>query len=76
MNVLRCWGEQGQVGTLEKKLCWNCRPSSGSIFIDGVHIDQLDLAELRNAIGYLPQDVQLISGTVYDDHAGDRLSGT
>jgi len=53
--------------TLEKLLLGLYRPSSGSIFIDGVHIDQLDLAELRNAIGYLPQDVQLISGTVYDN---------
>ena len=53
--------------TLEKLLLGLYRPSSGSIFIDGVHINQLDLAELRNAIGYLPQDVQLISGTVYDN---------
>ncbi|GGE53782.1 ABC transporter [Halopseudomonas oceani] len=53
--------------TLEKLVLGLYRPSSGSIFIDGVHIEQLDIAELRSAIGYLPQDIQLISGSVYDN---------
>src|SRR5699024_5558031 len=43
------------------------QPTSGTIFIDGVHIEQIDPAELRQHIGYVPQDVQLLSGTLYDN---------
>lgn len=61
----------GQVGsgksTIEKLILGLYQPSSGSIFIDGVHINQIDPAELRRHIGYVPQDVQLLSGSVYDN---------
>lgn len=61
----------GQVGsgksTIEKLILGLYQPSTGSIFIDGVHINQIDPAELRRHIGYVPQDVQLLSGSVYDN---------
>lgn len=42
-------------------------PSSGSILLDGVDIRRLDLAQLRNAIGLVPQDPVLFAGTVADN---------
>lgn len=53
--------------TLEKLILGLYRPTAGSIFIDGVHIEQLDIAELRGAIGYIAQDIELLNGSVYDN---------
>ncbi|MBF0195627.1 MAG: type I secretion system permease/ATPase [Magnetococcales bacterium] len=39
-------------------------PQNGSVLVDGVDVSQLDPAELRRAISYTPQDVQLFSGTI------------
>lgn len=64
-------GILGRVGsgksTLEKLILGLYQPTSGSILVDDVNISQLDPAELRRSIGYIPQDVQLLSGTVYDN---------
>ena len=64
-------GILGRVGsgksTLEKLILGLYRPTAGKILIDGVHIEQIDLTELRRNIGYIPQDVQLLSGSVYDN---------
>ncbi|RBW51426.1 type I secretion system permease/ATPase [Marinobacter sp. F3R11] len=64
-------GILGRVGSgkssLEKLILGLYRPTSGSLLIDGVNIGQIDPAELRRNIGYIPQDVQLLSGTVYDN---------
>ncbi|WP_417539949.1 type I secretion system permease/ATPase [Marinobacter sp.] len=64
-------GILGRVGSgkssLEKLILGLYRPTAGTILIDGVHIDQIDPAELRRNIGYIPQDVQMLSGTVYDN---------
>jgi len=38
--------------------------SSGEILIDGKPIDEIDLANLRKQIGYVPQDVFLFSDTI------------
>lgn len=35
--------------------------------IDGVDTRQLDVSDLRHNIGYVPQDIQLISGTLRDN---------
>jgi ATP-binding cassette, subfamily B, multidrug efflux pump len=43
--------------------------SSGRILIDGKEIKQHDLANLRNRIGYVPQDVFLFSDTVMNNIA-------
>ncbi len=42
-------------------------PISGSIFIDDIDISQIDPADLRRFIGYVPQDVNLFKGTVKDN---------
>ncbi|WP_417618554.1 type I secretion system permease/ATPase [Oceanisphaera sp.] len=64
-------GILGQVGsgksTIEKLILGLYQPTEGSIFIDGVNQAQIDPAELRRHIGYVPQDVQLLSGSVYDN---------
>lgn len=64
-------GILGRVGSgkssLEKLILGLYQPTDGKILVDGVHIEQIDLTELRRNIGYIPQDVQLLSGTVYDN---------
>ena len=39
-------------------------PTSGMVSMDGTDIRQIDPAELRRFIGYVPQDITLFSGTV------------
>lgn len=64
-------GILGRVGsgksTLEKLVLGLYRPSAGAVFVDGVHLDQIDPSELRDNIGYVPQDVTLVHGSVYDN---------
>ena len=40
------------------------KPTEGTVSIDGTHISQIDPAELRSNIGYIPQDIHLLNGTV------------
>ena len=64
-------------------------PTSGTILIDGIDINQIDPAELRRYISYVPQDINLFQGTIKDNiisteqhpHAEDiiqaaQISGT
>ena len=54
------------------------RPSSGTIRLDRAALENWDPDQLGQFIGYLPQDVQLLGGTVaeaiagFDDHARDE----
>lgn len=63
----------GQVGsgksTIEKLIMGFYQPDSGSILIDGIDITQLDPAELRHNINYVPQEVTLFSGDVRENIA-------
>ena len=63
----------GRIGsgksTIEKLILAFYRPDSGSILIDGIDITQLDPAELRRNINYVPQDVILFSGDVRENIA-------
>lgn len=40
---------------------------AGSLLIDGMDVRQLDVSDLRHNIGYVPQDIQLFSGTLRDN---------
>ncbi|GAB1258733.1 type I secretion system permease/ATPase [Aurantivibrio plasticivorans] len=61
----------GRIGcgktTLEKLILGLYAPDSGTILIDGVDIRQLNPAELRQQIGYVPQDVTLFYGTLREN---------
>lgn len=61
----------GRIGsgksTLEKLILGLYQPSSGSILIDGVDSRQIDPAELRRSIGYVPQDLTLFYGSLRDN---------
>ena len=50
--------------TIANLLCRLYDVDSGEILIDGQNIQQLDLHELRNQIGYVPQEVFLFSDTI------------
>lgn len=64
-------GVLGRVGsgktTLEKLILGLYQPTSGAVLIDGVDLRQLDPAELRRSIGYVPQDATLFYGTLKDN---------
>lgn len=61
----------GRIGTgkttIEKLILGLYQPSSGEILIDGIDIHQVDPADLRRDIGYVPQDVVLFYGTVREN---------
>ena len=61
----------GKVGsgksTINRLVLGLYQPTGGSIKIDGVDIRQLDPAEVRKAIGYVPQDVTLFYGTLREN---------
>ncbi|WP_444436208.1 type I secretion system permease/ATPase [Pseudomonas sp. A6] len=43
------------------------RADEGSLLVDGVDTRQLDVSDLRHNIGYLPQDINLFSGSLRDN---------
>jgi ATP-binding cassette subfamily C protein LapB len=53
--------------TLGKLVLGLYQPSSGMVSMDGTDIRQIDPAELRRFIGYVPQDITLFRGTVRDN---------
>ncbi len=53
--------------TLEKLILGLYEPTEGSILIDGIDIKQIDPADLRQNISYVPQDVVLFKGTLKDN---------
>ncbi|TBU94602.1 type I secretion system permease/ATPase [Stutzerimonas kirkiae] len=53
--------------SLEKLILGLYAPSAGSLLMDGMDIRQLDVSEIRHNIGYVPQDIQLFSGTLRDN---------
>lgn len=61
----------GQVGsgksTLSNLLMGFYEPETGSVFIDGLDIKQIDPADLRKNYSFVPQEVTLFSGTVRDN---------
>lgn len=63
----------GKIGsgksTVEKLILGFYQPQKGAIRIDGTDIKQIDPADLRRNIGYVPQDVFLFFGSVRENIA-------
>lgn len=51
-------------------------PTEGTILIDGTDLRELDRKRLRCAIGYVPQEVMLFSGTIRENIAWGREDAT
>lgn len=64
-------GILGRIGsgktTVEKLILGLYQPSQGSVLVDGIDARQIDPAELRRAIGFVPQDVTLFYGTLKEN---------
>ncbi len=64
-------GILGRIGsgktTLEKLILGLYQPTGGAVLVDGIDLRQLDPAELRRNIGYVPQDVTLFYGSLRDN---------
>ncbi len=61
----------GRIGsgksTIAKLILRLYEPTSGAILIDDIDISQIDPADLRRSIGYVPQDINLFRGTIKDN---------
>ncbi|MBX2807808.1 MAG: type I secretion system permease/ATPase [Cellvibrionaceae bacterium] len=61
----------GRIGsgksTIQKLLLGLYQPTRGSILFDGIDNQQIDPADLRRHIGYVPQDVVLFAGSIKDN---------
>jgi len=61
----------GRVGsgksTLQRLMLGLYLPTEGSILLDGIDTRQIDPAELRRAIGFVPQDVNLFFGSLKEN---------
>jgi len=61
----------GKIGsgktTIEKLILGLYEPTDGAVRIDGIDARQIDPADLRRNIGYVPQDIQLFYGSVRDN---------
>jgi ATP-binding cassette subfamily C protein LapB len=61
----------GKVGsgktTIEKLMQGFYDPDSGAVRIDGADLRQVDPADLRRSIGYVPQDIMLFYGSVREN---------
>lgn len=63
----------GRIGsgksTLARLLAGLYQPSSGAILLDGTDLRQIDPADLRRNLGYVPQDAFLFFGSIKDNIA-------
>ncbi len=55
--------------TLVRAMLGLVEPTSGDVRLDGAKIDQWDRETLGQHIGYLPQDVELLDGTIAENIA-------
>ncbi|WP_130860039.1 ABC transporter ATP-binding protein [Gracilibacillus phocaeensis] len=52
------------------------QPSAGTIYLDDVPIEDLDVKQLRGQIGYVPQSPLLFTGSIYDNIAFGKNDAT
>lgn len=61
----------GRIGsgksTITKLILRLFEPDSGTILIDGIDISQIDPADLRRSMSYVPQDIHLFKGTLKEN---------
>ena len=61
----------GRIGsgksTIAKLILKLYEPTSGKILIDDIDISQIDPADLRRFVSYIPQDIHLFKGTIKDN---------
>ncbi len=61
----------GRIGsgktTIEKLVLSLYEPTEGAVHIDGIDLRQIDPADIRRNIGYVPQDVTLFYGSVREN---------
>ncbi len=61
----------GRIGsgksTIAKLILKLYTPVSGTILIDGIDIEQIDPAEIRRFVSYVPQEINLFKGSVKDN---------
>ena len=61
----------GRVGsgksTVAKLVVGLYEPEAGAVLVDGVDVRQIDPADLRRHVGYVPQDVKLFYGSVREN---------
>ena len=64
----------GRIGsgksTIAKLILKLYEPQEGSILIDGIDISQIDPADLRKKISYVPQDIHLFRNTIKNNILG------
>lgn len=51
-------------------------PSSGNILIDGIDLNNFNLASLRHSLGVVPQEAQIFGGTIRDNIAYGKPNAT
>ena len=63
----------GRVGsgksTLQRLMLGLYQPTEGAVLIDGIDSRQIDPAELRRSIGFVPQDINLFFGSLKENIA-------
>lgn len=62
--------------TIEKLIIGLYSPTEGSILIDDIDISQIDPADLRRNISYIPQDVVLFQGTLKQNIVSKKPDAT
>jgi len=55
--------------TLARAILGLYQPANGSVRLDGAELDQWDREQLGRYIGYLPQDVELLDGSISENIA-------
>lgn len=69
-------GSGGGKSTIASMIMRFYEPSSGEILIDGKPIQDYELSKLRQQIAYVPQDVMLFGGSIYENILYGKPSAT